>query len=83
LKLAVSSISSLNKRPRANTPPSSAFSADFAAKNTNSPRKKIQKTSQLPQFRLYKDQTFRAIKVKKFGQNKLIPSLIDYQINKI
>jgi hypothetical protein len=73
----------LNKRPRADTLPSSAFSDDFAAKNTNSPRKKIQKTLQLPQFRVYEIQTFSAIKVKNSGQNELIPSLIKCQINKI
>jgi hypothetical protein len=38
---------------------------------------------QLPQFRVYEDQTFRAIRIKNFGQNEPIPSLIKCQINKI
>jgi hypothetical protein len=43
----------LNKRSRVDTPPSSPSRADFIAKTINSLRKRIRKSSQLPQFRVY------------------------------
>jgi hypothetical protein len=71
------------KRSRANTPPSSSFDADFAVQSTNSPPKRTRKTSQLPQFCVYQDQTSEANRDTPSGQNEPTPSLIERQINKI
>jgi hypothetical protein len=65
------------------TPPFSPFEADFAAESTKNPRKRTRKTSQLPQLRVYEDQTFRANRTENSGQNEPTPSLIGRQINKI
>jgi hypothetical protein len=73
----------LNKLPRVDTPPSSPSRADFIAKTINSPRKRTRKSSQLPQFRVYQDETFRADRAKISGQNEPTPSLIGRQVNKI
>jgi hypothetical protein len=65
------------------TPSSSPCRADFAAETTHSPRKRTRKTSQLPQFRVYEDQTLVADRTKNSGQNESPPSLIGRQLNKI
>jgi hypothetical protein len=73
----------LNKRPRADTPPSSPLRPDFAAETTSSPRKRTRKTSQLLHFCVHEDQTSTANRAKIAGQDDPTPSLIGRQIDKI
>jgi hypothetical protein len=73
----------LNKRPQADTPPSSPFRANFTGQRHDLPQKRRRKTSQLPQFRVYQDQILSADTANPSGQNEPTPSLIGRQIDKI
>lgn len=73
----------LYKRPRAELPSFSDFSADSAVKSLNSPRKRPRRTSQLPQFRVYQDQILSSDTTDPSGQNEPTPSPIGPQLNKI
>jgi hypothetical protein len=79
-----------NKRPRADSASSGSFLIDPATKNgsfslseSNNPLKRIRKARQLPQFKVYEDQNFRADSLNSGGQNEPTPALIEPQTGKI
>ena len=71
------------KRPRANSAVLSAFDADFAVQSTNSPRKRTRKTSQLPRFSIYQDETFTANTNEYSSQDEPAPVEFGSRLDKI
>ena len=61
----------------------SSLEADFAPETTNLPCKQTRKSPELPQFRVYQDENFRAYRAKPSGQNESTSSLIGRKINNI
>jgi hypothetical protein len=77
----------LNKRPRANSTAFSASSVHSSVENSNpSPtrcRKRVRKTTQLPQFEVYKDEILRENSPILGAQNEFTPVSIESQTSKI
>jgi hypothetical protein len=77
----------LNKRPRGMSFVIEALSTDSSVENdtfsSGSPHKRARKTSQLPQFDIYRDENFRADSPEFYGSKSLTLGLIERQTEKI
>jgi hypothetical protein len=77
----------LNKRPRANSTTFSASSVDSSIENSspspNRCRKRVRKSAQLPQFRVYENEISEQDSPNLGAQNKPTPVSIELQTGKI
>ena len=66
----------LNKCSQTDTLSFDAFDVDFVTQNANSSPKRVRKTSQLPQFRVFEDKILSVNIENPSGQNEPTLSLI-------
>jgi hypothetical protein len=72
-----------NKRPRANSTTFSASSVENSSPSPNRCRKRVRKTTQLPQFKVYEDEILEADSPNLGAQNESTPVSIEPQTGKI